>query len=271
MGNLLSDAEIATYRRDGYLVPRFALRGDELTKLQAMTERLLANNPHITDGTIGSPHLVNGKGSQNVVTESGWLDVARHPKILDMMEQVVGLDLVLWTSTMFHKAPEIGPATPWHRDGVFYPIEPLATTTVWIAVYESTLENACLRVIPGSHRAQQVGHHVTGHWSERAGGGAIAPEEIDEAQAVDVELKPGQMVIFDIYTAHGSRPNIGRRPRAGYAVRFFPATSHYDHLASDEDYKVAGGVRNRELILVRGRDRAGNRFGPVDERALVAP
>ncbi|HVZ17128.1 MAG TPA: phytanoyl-CoA dioxygenase family protein, partial [Terriglobales bacterium] len=216
------------------------------------------------------PHLVDGKGSQNVVTESGWLDIARHPQILDMMEQLIGSDLVLWTSTLFHKAPEVGPATPWHRDGAFYPINPLATTSVWIAVYESALENACLRVIPGSHIPQKLGHHTDGHWRDSKDGGSIAADEIDETKAVDVELQPGQMVIFDVYTVHGSRPNIGKRPRAGYSVRFFPATSHYDHFASDKDYKVAGGVRNRELILVRGRDRAGNIFGAVDERTSAA-
>jgi hypothetical protein len=264
----LTAAEIAAYERDGFVVPRFALTGDRLKKLQGLATRLMERNPHIAEGMIGSPHLLNGSGTQKVETEEGWLDIATTPEILDMLEQIVGPDLVLWTSTVFYKRPKEGPATPWHRDGAFYPIRPLATTTVWIAAFESVKENACLRFITGSHETREVGRHKDGHWRDSATGGALPETEFDERKAVDVELQPGQMVIFDVYSVHGSRPNLGDRARAGFAVRFFPATSYYDHDAPDEEFKVAGGVRGRQLILVRGRDRASNRFGDVS--AVVA-
>jgi len=261
---ILSPAEVEAYRRDGFLVPRLRFEGDELRELQQLTDRLLQNNPQVTDGMIGSPHIQSGKGAQRVRTEPGWMNIAAHPKLVKMIGELIGPDVVLWTSTVFHKPPRKGPATPWHRDGAFYPIRPLETISAWIAVFESVKENGCLRILPGSHKNRSVGAHRGGHWSKEDEGGALAPSEIDEARAVDVPLQPGQMVLFDVYTAHASWPNLGTKPRAGYAVRFFPASSHYDHDAGDELYKVAGGVRNRELILVSGQDRAGNRFGDID-------
>jgi len=263
---VLTDSEVAFYHREGYLVPQFQLSENEVKQLQEMTDRLLDHNTHIKDGMIGSPHLVNGAGTQNVKSEAGWMDIAAHPKIIDMLEQLIGPDIMLWTSTMFYKPPVEGNATPWHRDGAFYPIAPLETVTVWIASFESVKDNACLRVIPGSHLNRSIGRHKDGHWSKSEEGGALDTSEFNEADAVDVELQPGQMVIFDVYTIHGSRPNLGKRSRAGYAVRFFPSTCHYDHSASDDEYKVAGGVAARELILVRGEDKANNKHRRLERK-----
>jgi hypothetical protein len=263
---VLTLSEIECFHRDGYLVPNFRFEAEELSKLQQLTQRLVANNPQVTNGHIGSPHLLHGKGTQQIKTEPGWLDIATHPRLVKLVTEVIGPDVILWTSTLFYKPPLEGPATPWHRDGAFYPIAPLATITAWIAVFDSVKENGCLRILPGSHTARDVGAHHRAHWNKRSEeeAGALDPDEVDEARAVDVPLEPGQMVLFDIYTAHASWPNQGTKPRAGYAVRFLPATSRYDHDAGDEKYKVAGGVRNRELILVGGQDRAGNRFGDID-------
>ena len=83
----------------------------------------------------------------------------------------------------------------------------------------------------------------------------MAEDEFDESLAKDVELEAGQMLLFDVYMTHGARPNTGSRPRAGYALRFMPATSHYDH-----DSAIPGGDTSREtkaLFLVRGVDRCG--------------
>jgi Phytanoyl-CoA dioxygenase (PhyH) len=264
---ILSADEVESFHENGFLVPRFRFEGDELRKLQDLTQRLVANNPQVTNGHIGSPHLLNGKGTQQVKTERGWLEIAAHPKLVQLVGELIGPDLALWTSTLFCKPPLEGPATPWHRDGAFYPITPIETTTSWIAVFESVRENGCLRILPGSHKARDVGAHRRERWSKKSEeeAGSLALSEADEARAVDVPLEPGQMVLFDIFTAHASWPNQGTKPRAGYAVRFLPTTSRYDHDAGDEDYKVAGGVRNRQLILVSGRDRAGNRFGDIDE------
>ena len=80
---------------------------------------------------------------------------------------------------------------------------------------------------------------------------------MDESKAVDVELRAGEMVLFDIFTIHGARRNLGEQPRAGYTLRFMPSTSHYDHDAAVLRDKPGYGHDTRPLILVRGVDRCG--------------
>ena len=113
---------------------------------------LVEDNPDLLDQSIVSPHIP-GSGVQGVKVRSPeyWKRIALHPRIVDMVEQVVGPDIILWGTTLFYKRAVSGPETGWHRDGQVWPIKPLATTSVWIAATESTTKNGCLRVIPRSH------------------------------------------------------------------------------------------------------------------------
>ena len=69
-----------------------------------------------------------------------------------MVGQLIGPDIALWNMSFFAKPALNGKKTPMHQDGEYWPIVPLATCTVWIAIDEATVENGCLRYIPGSHK-----------------------------------------------------------------------------------------------------------------------
>lgn len=255
---ILSPDEIAAYRRDGYVVPRLRLGGGDLAALQQAVAHLVEDNPTLLDQSIVAPH-VPGSGVQGVKVRSPdyWKRIALHPAILDMVEQVVGPDIVLWGTTLFYKRALAGPETGWHRDGQVWPIDPLETTSVWIAATESTRRNGCLRFIPGSHAARRIGEHVFQDRTDMIVRRSLAPEEFDEAAAVDAELEPGQMVMFDVYTIHGAAHNRGTVPRAGYALRFMPSTSHFDHDGAERRDEPGYAHDTRPLILARGVDRCG--------------
>lgn len=255
---ILSPEEIAAYRRDGYIVPRWRLASDDLAALQGAVSHLVEDNPTLLDQSIVGAH-VPGSGVQGVKVRSPeyWRRIALHPRILDMVEQVIGPDIILWGTTLFYKRAISGPETGWHRDGQVWPIKPLATTSVWIAATESTTRNGCLRVIPGSHAAQRIGEHVFEDRKDMIVRRSLAREEFDEATAVDIELEPGQMVMFDVYTIHGATHNRGAVPRAGYALRFMPATSHFDHDGAERRDEPGYAHNTRALLLARGRDRCG--------------
>src|ERR1700761_3905788 len=159
--NVLSPEELSNYRRDGYIVPKFQLTGDDLAALQTAVTEVVEDNPTLLNQAIVSPHIP-GSGVQSVKVKSPdkWMSIATHPRIVDIVEQVVGPDVILWGTTLFYKRAIAGPETGWHRDGQVWPIKPLTTTTVWIAATVSNKENGCLRVIPGSHREQKIGQHV---------------------------------------------------------------------------------------------------------------
>ena len=252
----LSQDEVETYQREGYLVPRFRFDGTDLSRLQQLMTNLVNDNPQLLDQPIPGPHIP-GSGVQGLKVGPGWAHFATHPAIVDMIEQIVGPDIVLWGTTVFYKRAHAGPETPWHRDGAYWPIKPLATTSVWIAVTESTRDNGCLRFIAGSHASRQLGRHVE---MERTGLGfhrSVPEQEIDPGRIRDIELEPGQMVIFDVYGIHGASPNRGTKPRAGYSLRFMPSTSHYDHEAAEDRDAPGNAHHTRPLILVRGVDRCG--------------
>lgn len=255
---ILSDDELAVYRRDGFLVPRYRLPAEDLAALQALTGQIVADNPHHADAPMSCPH-VPGSGVQNLKSAEGWLPLSLHPDILDIVEQIVGPDIVLWGSNLFYKRPHEGPATPWHRDGAYWPIAPLETTSVWIAISDSRRDNGCLRFIAGSHAARDIGEHYEATEPGLVIPGTLTPDSFDESMAQDIEMEPGQIVIFDCYAIHGAQANRGKRHRAGYALRFMPATSHYDHDAVKTARRRSPGAGHdtRPLILARGIDRSG--------------
>lgn len=255
--NVLSDSELNAYRDEGVLVPRFRLPPDKLALLQGVASNLIAGNPQMGDEPMASPH-VPGSGVQSLKSDPRWLEIPTFPPVLDMMEQLLGPDIILWGTTLFHKPAGVQRVVPWHRDSRYWPIKPLRTTSVWIAVTDCTATNGCLRVIPGSHAAQDTGKHFRDHSNNVTIPETLHEQEYDEGQARDILLEAGQMVIFDVYSAHGSSANSSDEIRTGYALRFMPATCHYDH----EDIPIAesrgSAHHTRPLIQVRGIDRNGN-------------
>lgn len=236
------------------MVPRYRLPVHQLGKFQSLVKKVVADNPDLVDQAIISPH-VPGSGRQGLKSTPEWLEISTQPELIDMVEQLIGPDIILWGSALFYKRALAGPATPWHRDGFAYPIFPLETTSVWIAATDSTSENGCLRVIPGSHSARELGKH------NKAGDDDLVFQDslpdIDESKAADVELEPGQMVIFDVYTIHGAQPNLGTKERAGYSLRFMPGSCHFDHDSAVISDEPGFGHETRPLILVRGKDLTG--------------
>ena len=259
MAKGLSTEELDSFHRDGFVVPGYRLPSDVLERLRALSGKLIADNAHLGDEPIACPH-VPGSGVQKMKSDPGWIEFPTHGPIVDMVESVIGPDVVLWGTTFFHKAAGVGRVVPWHRDGRYWPIHPLATTSVWIAVEESVIENGCLRIIRGSHAARELGEHFSDNSAENAIPETLRQDEYDEADAVDIELEPGQMVMFDVYTVHGSNANRSGRHRTGYAMRYMPTTSHFDHhdeanrsRAFSDQYGSAH--HTRPLTLLRGEDK----------------
>jgi ectoine hydroxylase-related dioxygenase (phytanoyl-CoA dioxygenase family) len=89
--------------------------------------------------------------------------------------------------------------------------------------------------------------------------------EFNEADAVDVVLKAGQISLHDVYLLHGSEPNTSPRPRRGMTMRFMPTTSVFDRDLAREKAQRLKIVdhSSRQVFLLRGVDRSGaNTFHP---------
>lgn len=255
MAKPLSGQEVRFYEENGYLIPRLRLEPEALAELQRQAGRLVRDNPQRKDQIIVAPHI-RSTLETGLVSDGAIVRFATEPLLLDMIEQLIGPDLVLWTTSLFHKQALCGPATPWHQDARYWPMSPLETASYWIAVTESRRENACMRVIPGSHRTRTFARHVKTEGRAEFGL-TLAPDAFDEKLSVDIELEPGQMLVFDAFLIHGSHPNNGVKVRTGFSARFMPSHCHFNH-----DFEYAGkvGYADRALMLVRGIDRGRNDF-----------
>ncbi|MHA1529890.1 MAG: phytanoyl-CoA dioxygenase family protein, partial [Alphaproteobacteria bacterium] len=145
---MLSDTQISEYHHKGYVVPDYRLPEAELQEIRARHTALLQRHPEFRDNA-----------SVLLSYDLGFLNYARDPAILDMVEQLIGPDICLWNMSFFAKPALDGKKTPWHQDGQYWPIRPLATCTVWIAIDAATPGNGCLRYIPGSHKANRLMAH----------------------------------------------------------------------------------------------------------------
>jgi len=244
---MLSRAEVAHYSEHGFVIPDFTLDAKIVEDIKRRHARLLENHPEFTDYC---PALL--------AFEPGFLKYARNPDLLDMVCQLIGDDIALWNSSFFAKPARVGTRTPWHQDGEYWPIRPLATCTVWIAIDASTTENGCLRVMPGSHRDTRLARHHENNAPGLSLNLELDDTEFDERQARDIVLQRGQVSLHDVYLFHGSEPNLSDKPRRGLTLRYMPTTSVYCH---DEPTRFQReGVlemSQRTVYLMRGIDRSG--------------
>ena len=268
MAQLHAD-EAVRYHRDGFVVPRFALPAAQVAVMREALDELIRLNPGVRPEKLVSAHVQgkpgqdNGEGVQGV---QAFLDLARDPEIVELVSGVLGEDIILWGAHVFCKPAGHGFETPWHQDGHYWPIRPLATCTVWVALEISDVGNGCLRVIPGSHTAQQLHDHLHEDRTDLTLNQRLAPGTFDEHTAVDIELQPGQMSLHDVYMIHGANANRSDRRRTGVALRYMPSTSLFDRQLRPVDGQsgVPVNFANRPLWLVRGVDRhGGNGVGPA--------
>ena len=256
--HLLTKNEIRSYTRNGFVVPKFRLDNSDLEKLQNATLELMQTYPHIPTEGLVSPHIFYA-GSNRPDIHSKFLEICKLTPLLDIVDQLIGRDIIVWGSRIFSKAPQTGRATPWHQDGEYWPIRPLATATVWIAIDESNEDNGCLKILTGSNRAKTLLTHQSLSGKGAALDKEIKSEFIESKDGVSVPLEPGQMVIFDVFTPHGASPNLSNQRRAGFAIRYMPGTSIFDRnikVGSGQD-DVQTDLGQRALFLVRGEDKTG--------------
>ena len=256
--NQLSPTEIASYESEGYLVPDYRLPKERVVSLRKALDRVIESNPDTRPEQLVSAHLEQSAG-EGVRGDNEFLELAMDPKLVNMVSQVIGPDVILWGCQIFCKPGGDGMEVPWHQDGHYWPIRPLATCTVWIAIDDSRVENGCLRVLPRSHRKGALLDHIREDREDIVLNQRVEDKILDLDAATDVELEAGQMSLHDVYLAHGSNANRSTHRRAGIAIRYMPGSSHFDRElftpSTDVNYTI--DFTARPLWLLRGEDLTG--------------
>jgi hypothetical protein len=211
MGKVLSDDQVARYRRDGFLSPVPLLNGPEARELRRRFETLEAH--------IGEEAQVRYKIKAHLPFP--WLcNLIRHPKLLDAVEDMIGPNILCWGSSFFSKNAHDPRYVSWHQDTTYYGLKPRDTLTAWVAFTEVNVENGCMKMLPGTHReGVQVIHEETFDPNNLLSRGQTI-RGIDESKAVDVVLRAGEFSFHSELTFHASPPNRSDDRRIGYSIHY---------------------------------------------------
>ncbi|MCB1971398.1 MAG: phytanoyl-CoA dioxygenase family protein [Geminicoccaceae bacterium] len=238
MTTSLSETQQKDYWREGYLAPLPALEPDRARNYRAALEAAEAQAGEAFDrGLRHKPHLV-----------WNWADeLIRETSVLDAVEGILGPDILCWESALFTKDARSSSYISWHQDITYWGLEAEGNVvTAWIALSPSTRLSGCMRVVPGTHTERVIEHRDTHAADNLLSRGQELAVDVDEADAVDIELQPGQMSLHHVKIFHGSNPNRSDDRRIGFAVRYIPP--HLRQQAGTAD----------SARLVRGEDNFGH-------------
>ena len=259
----LSNAEVAYFREEGFVLPQEGLPADVVADMRVLVERIVRDNAEWAN-LLRQVHVPRREGQLEGVF--GGEDVFKlifHPVLLKAAASILGPNLIMWGSEMFAKPPGVGKGTPWHQDCYNPAIKSgtgadrVTSLMVWIAVDNIDTGNGCLRFIPGSGRNGKLSH------IQHAQTDALLNFEADKAlidvsKAVDSVRAPGQFSIHDYYVVHGAEPNRSNRRRAGLTFHYISSEDLYDRSfgsATGSGLKVPAPLAKRPIWLVLGENK----------------
>lgn len=228
------------YDEKGYVIVRNAIDADLAQEMAEHIHWLGKKHPDVRPEQLHHNLLVDDPFLHRVAGDDRLLDIAAH---------FIGPEVALFGAHYIAKKPLTGQAVGWHQDGSYWPLEPMEVTTLWVAGTDSTVENGCMRVIPGTQnnrlltRKDMIKMDKEGYVLNLG----IHPDDIDESQAVDLELKAGDISIHNPSIIHGSNANESDQWRVGLTLRYVPPTTWVmkeDHANVLFRGKPAAGVNN---------------------------
>jgi chlorinating enzyme len=202
----LSPRQIEDYQRDGFIFPIEVFSSAEAEGFRAAFESLIEYSPKRFDRM----HLYFDWAYQ----------IVTHDALLDVVEAILGDDILVYGTLVLAKQPHDQHYASWHQDSFYSGLHLTPSTTAWIALTPSHRGNGCMRVIPGSHKLGAVEHENVTDPNLLNRRGERIKIDVDESEAVDVVLKPGEISLHESTLVHGSTPNKSDEPRIGFIVRF---------------------------------------------------
>jgi ectoine hydroxylase-related dioxygenase (phytanoyl-CoA dioxygenase family) len=254
MPKRLSTAALEAYSKDGYCFPISVLSPDEVAHARNCLEK--------HEAKTGEPLQGNFRHKAHLLFT--WVDaLVHHPKILDAAEDVLGPNLLCWTTNFFIKEANSPGFVSWHQDAFYWGLNKDTVMTAWVALTPANLKNGCMKFLPGSQTQDHLQHVDTFHKDNLLSRGQEIAVKVDADNTVDCILNPGEMSLHHVKLVHGSEPNRSNDRRIGLAIRYIPTDVR--------QMKVRDSA-----TLVRGVDREGN-FDheprprhDLDENALAA-
>jgi ectoine hydroxylase-related dioxygenase (phytanoyl-CoA dioxygenase family) len=239
----LTAAQSAQYWEDGFLFPLTVFSQEETAEVRAELEQLeqdwLSADLPLPLNTYKrvNAHLVIPLAAR----------VALDPRVLDVVEGVLGPDIMVWSAEFFIKEAHTDHTVGMHQDLTYWGMgETPDQVTAWIALSPATVESGCMDFVQGSHKNPILPHNDTYSETNLLSRGQEVAVDVAEDDKTHIELAPGQMSLHHGLTIHGSGPNHSDDRRIGLAIRYLNPNAK--QLVADRDY----------AMLARGQDGQSN-------------
>ena len=250
---MLSAEAVTAYRRDGFLFPLPGIGAPAAREYRAALEtfeRQAGQSISAMDERF-KPHV-----------RFPWANsLVREPAILDVVQQVIGPDILVWMATFFVKEPHSDAVTLWHQDWTFFGLRPHEHVTAWVALSEASVEAGCMRFVLAKAAARPMRHRPRADPNSINGGGQCVIEPFDDTDAPFAALATGEFSLHNTLCIHSSSANNSGDRRIGLGISYIPA--HVRHI----------GTHSVSAMLVRGEDRYGNfelEYPPTGDDAVDA-
>lgn len=247
MAKVIDELTVDHYREHGFIDPIRIFTDSEAGRMRTLLEAFeTRRGPVFTENRARPGDHFQGSYRFKSHLLFKWLaDAIRHPSILDIVEDLIGPDILCWTTHWFIKEAHSPQFVSWHQDSNYWGVETDDLVSVWLALSPATVESGCIRLLPGSHRVSPMVHDDTYAEDNMLTRGQTI-RNIDESQAVNLEVLPGEVAIFDYRLAHASYPNHSDERRIGIGIRYIPPSAR--QTLGDWD----------SASLLRGEDRWGH-------------
>lgn len=237
---MLNPEQIERYRYDGYLFPFPALTRDKLAECNAGMARYeswLGKRVNDSDRRWRSAGYVF----------LPWLDaLVRHQRILDVVEDLIGPDILVYTATFFIKEAHSPTFAAWHQDATYFGLDPHQHVTAWVALSDANAEAGCMEVVSSEGMPRQMRHAALALEHSINGGGQAIVDHVDASGGVMMQLPAGSFSLHHTLCRHRSAPNRANHRRVGIGISYIPANC-----------RLTGTVRMCAR-LVRGRYTGGH-------------
>lgn len=233
----LTRDQIAAFAEHGYLRPLPVFTPAEADANRAAFDRLLA----LFQAHGHDSYAINGYHA----TCASIHDLVTNPVLVDYAADLVGDDVLAWGTHFFCKLPGDRRAVSWHQDAPYWPLTPMRTVTVWLAIDDADEGNSAMRVIPGSHRLGPLPTRPSRPDERNVLWTCIDGVE-SLAAPVSMSLKAGEASLHHDLLVHGSEPNRSQRRRCGLTIRYAPTS-----------VRAAPGW-NENAVICRGSDPDGH-------------
>ena len=245
------------YCSEGYCLFHKVLNTKEIKTARAELDGLLGNLPQ--------KQIVykDGKNKEidarpEYLTEphpkySFWLELCRHPRVLNAVQSVLGPDLILIMSHLIVKRPGDGLPVAWHQDNTYWhSVQGTDVATVWLAIDDTDRANGCMQVIPCTHEGYPEMDKVSTGGDDLLGL-TVEVTPAMESAAVCLEMAAGSLSLHDSFVLHGSDANTSGRRRAAYTMRYANAKTVAVDTAQHwvPVYLVRGETNNTDYIDIR--------------------